>query len=189
MYLLFAHEAYFPAPGREINCSLVSAASLLHPAVRQTDGIQIHDVLTRGRRPGEIVPLATLTHELSGGSDWPKVGDWETVTVDLVQLIRTQACDGLSLCLPDVARALVCTGPHGYVRHYEAGAEGFTAFGPLERAAVLHQVGTRLAEATGLCPLWPGEGLLNPLPEGLAPGRSESHARSSRTGDAGRRYW
>jgi hypothetical protein len=30
-------------------------------------------VLTHGRRPGEIVPLATLTHELGGGADWPMV--------------------------------------------------------------------------------------------------------------------
>ncbi len=32
----------------------------------------------------EIIPLATLTHELGGGADWPAVGDWEHVTTDLV---------------------------------------------------------------------------------------------------------
>jgi hypothetical protein len=59
VYLLFAHEAYYPAAGREINTSLVAAASLLHPRVRQPDGARIHDLLTRGRRPREIVPRDT----------------------------------------------------------------------------------------------------------------------------------
>jgi hypothetical protein len=38
VYLLFAHEAYYPAAAREINTSLAAAASLLHPRVRQPDG-------------------------------------------------------------------------------------------------------------------------------------------------------
>lgn len=64
VYLLFAHEAYYPDAAQEINTSLVAAASLLHPHVRQPDGACIYDRLTRGRRQGEIVPLSTLTHEL-----------------------------------------------------------------------------------------------------------------------------
>lgn len=67
VYLLFAHEAYYPADAQEINTSLIAAASLLNPRVRQPDGARIYDRLTRGRRPGGIVPLATLTHELDGG--------------------------------------------------------------------------------------------------------------------------
>ncbi|MET8956061.1 hypothetical protein [Streptomyces sp. NPDC004533] len=97
VYLLFAHEAYHPAGAQEINTSLVAAASLLHPRVRQPDGARIYDRLTRGRRPGEIVPLSTLTHELGGGALWPEVGDWEAVTADLLQLIGDQECDALSL--------------------------------------------------------------------------------------------
>ena len=80
-YLLFAHEAYYPDSGtQEINTTVVAAASLLHPQVRQLDGARIYDRLTRKRQPGEIIPLSTLTHELDGGTGWPRVGDWETVT-------------------------------------------------------------------------------------------------------------
>ena len=87
LYLLFAHEPYYPGPGtQEINTTLVTADTLLHPQVLQPDGARIHDLLIRGRQPGEIIPLATLTHELNGGADWPMVGDWERVTFDLVVL-------------------------------------------------------------------------------------------------------
>ncbi|GAA2702548.1 hypothetical protein GCM10010348_69880 [Streptomyces anthocyanicus] len=54
----------------------------LYPRVRQSDGTRIHECLTRGRRLGEIVPLATLTHELDGGTLWPQIGDWQEVTAD-----------------------------------------------------------------------------------------------------------
>lgn len=69
VYLLFAHEPYHPGPGaQEINATVVTADTLLHPQVQQPDGARIHDLLTRGRQPGEIIPLATLTHELNGGA-------------------------------------------------------------------------------------------------------------------------
>ncbi|MFD8928938.1 hypothetical protein [Streptomyces mirabilis] len=101
IYLLFAHEPYYPGPGaQEINTTLVAAATLLHPRVRQPDGAQIHDRLTQGRQPGEIVPLATLTHELNGGADWPTVGDWESVTTDLLQLVRDGECDASASACP-----------------------------------------------------------------------------------------
>ncbi|MFD0507828.1 hypothetical protein ACFQ0G_43830 [Streptomyces chiangmaiensis] len=54
------------------------------------------------------MPLSTLTHELDGGARWPEIGEWEAVTEDLLQLIRDRDCDALNLCLPDIARALVC---------------------------------------------------------------------------------
>ncbi|MFF4795470.1 hypothetical protein ACFY2M_38435 [Streptomyces sp. NPDC001276] len=103
LYLLFAHEPYYPLPAREINTSVVAAACLLHPHVKQPDGIRIHQYLGQGRRPGEIVPLATLTQELGGGAHWPKVGDWEAVVADLVRLIRNEGCDALSLAPPSSA--------------------------------------------------------------------------------------
>jgi hypothetical protein len=110
VYLLFAHEPYYLGSGaQEITTTTVPADTLLHPRVRQPDGAQIHDRLTQGRRPGEIVPLATLTHELNGGADWPTVGDWESVTADLLQLVRAWECDALSLDLPAIPRALICT--------------------------------------------------------------------------------
>jgi hypothetical protein len=168
VHLLFAHEAYYPAAAQEINTSLVAAASLLHPRVRQPDGARIYDRLTRGRQPGEIVPLATLTHELDGGTRWPEVGDWEAVTADLLQLIRDRACDALSLNLPDIARALVCSGPHSEVRVYDPAAGRHQAYGPAERTEVLAEVGRQLAWAEAGCALWPGDGLLIPAKPGEA---------------------
>ncbi|MGW2291229.1 hypothetical protein [Streptomyces phaeochromogenes] len=164
VYLLFAHEPYYPGPGtQEINTTVVAAASLLHPRVRQPDGARIHDRLTRGRESGEIVPLATLTHELGGGTGWPTVGDWESVTTDLLQLVRDGDCDALSLGLPEIARALICTGPHSHVRAFDAAAGQLIAYGPTERAAVLAEVDTFLAPLVAERTLWPGDGLLAPL--------------------------
>ncbi|MGW3667427.1 hypothetical protein [Streptomyces sp. NPDC005141] len=166
VYLLFAHEAYHPAAAQEINTSLVAAASLLHPRVRQPDGARIYDRLTRGRRQGEIVPLSTLTHELDGGARWPEVGDWEAVTVDLVQLIHDRACDALGLDLPYIARSLVCSGPHSRVRAYDPAAARYQTWGPADRIEVLVEVGKQLALAEAGRVLWPGDGLLRPAHPG-----------------------
>jgi hypothetical protein len=164
VYLLFAHEPYYPGPGtQEINTTVVAADSLLHPQVRQPDGARIHDFLTQGRQPGEIIPLATLTHELNGGADWPTVGDWESVTTDLVQLVRSGHCDALSLGLPEIARALICTGPHSHVRAYDSAADDFVVYGSSERAAVLDEVGVFLTGIATEQPFWPGDSLLPPL--------------------------
>jgi hypothetical protein len=141
----------------------VAADSLLHPLVRQPDGVRIHDLLNRHRQSGEIVPLATLTHELNGGADWPKVGDWEGVTSDLLQLVRSGRCDALSLGLSAMARALVCTGPHSHVRVYDTAAGDVITHGAAERAKVLEEVGTFLTGIVTEQPLWPGDALLPPL--------------------------
>ncbi|MFI7406935.1 hypothetical protein ACIBW9_41860 [Streptomyces sp. NPDC049541] len=163
VYLLFAHEAYYPAAAQEINTTVVAAASLLYPRVRQPDGARIHDRLVHGRRPGEIVPLSTLTHELNEGADWPAVGDWERVTTDLLHLVRSEDCDALSLGLPEIARALVCTGPHSHVRAYDAAADDFIAYGPTDRAAVLAEIDKFLTSLVAEQDLWPGDGLLPPI--------------------------
>ncbi|MFF7130483.1 hypothetical protein [Streptomyces sp. NPDC008240] len=164
VYLLFAHEPYYPGPGtQEINTTLVAADTLLHPGVLQPDGTRIHDILTQGRQPGEIIPLATLTHELNGGADWPTVGDWERVTLDLAHLVQTQLCDALSLGLPEVARALICTGPESQVRAFDAAAGEFTVYGPDDRTKLLTEVGMFLTGLETEQPLWPGDGLLPPL--------------------------
>ncbi|MFI1401070.1 hypothetical protein [Streptomyces sp. NPDC020681] len=90
VYVLFAHEPYYPPPNaQEINATLVAGASLSHPKVRQPDGIRMHRLLSRGRADGEVVSLATLTHELNGGSDWHRIGDWEQVTSAVLTLVRT----------------------------------------------------------------------------------------------------
>ncbi|MGQ4434316.1 hypothetical protein [Streptomyces sp. SAS_260] len=158
VYLLFAHEPYYPAPAREINTTVVSADSLLHPRVPQPDGARIHARLVHGRRPGEIVPLSTLTHELDGGARWKEVGDWEAVTESLLQLVRDRDCDALSLGLPELSRALLCAGPHTVVR-----AAVGPIYGPTDRTEVLAQVGRDLAWAEAGSPLWPGDNLLPPV--------------------------
>jgi hypothetical protein len=133
----------------------VAAATLLRPRVRQPDGTRIHERLTRGRRPGEIVPLATLTHEIDGGRLWPQVGDWQAVTADLLQLIHDHACDTLGL--PPIARALVCSGPHSEVRAYDPATEDYQVFGPADRIEVLVEIGRQLARAEAGHPLWAGD--------------------------------
>ncbi|MFE6339081.1 hypothetical protein ACFVOK_38720 [Streptomyces sp. NPDC057798] len=163
--LLFAHEPYHPGPGtREVNTTVVSAASLLHAQVRQPDGVSIHDLLTRGRRAGEIVPLSTLTHELDGGALWPQVGDWEAVTSDLVHLVRGSHCDAFSLGLPLMARALLCAGPTSEVVRAHAGTPSHrTTYGPEDRGVVLAEIDRYLTPLLAELPLWPGESLLPPL--------------------------
>jgi hypothetical protein len=105
LYLLLAHEPYYPGPEtREVNTT-VAADSLLHPQVRQPDATRIHHLLTQGRQPGQTIPLPTLTHELNGGADWPTAGDWEHVTNDLLHLVRAGDCDAISLGLPEIARS------------------------------------------------------------------------------------
>ncbi|WP_234333604.1 hypothetical protein [Streptomyces viridochromogenes] len=164
VHLLFAHEPYYPGDAaQEINTTVVAAASLLHPQVQQPDGARIHDRLTHGRTPGEIIPLSTLTHELDGGAGWPWVGDWEKVTTDLVHLVRTGECDALSLGLPEIGRALICAGPNSHVRAFDAAANEFITYGPTERAAVLAEVDMFLACLIAEKDLWPGDGLLPPI--------------------------
>ncbi|MGW7410214.1 hypothetical protein ACWGI9_42190 [Streptomyces sp. NPDC054833] len=114
------------------------------------------------------MPLATLTHELDGGARWPEVGDWEAVTADLLHIIRDRECDALSLGVPDIARALVCSGPHSEVQVYDPAAGRHRAYGPAERIEVLAEVGRQLAWAEAGCALWPGEGLLIPADPGSA---------------------
>ncbi|MER5698860.1 hypothetical protein ACWDBO_45115 [Streptomyces mirabilis] len=163
VYLLFAHEPYYLDDTREINTTLVPAASLLHTGVLQPDGAQIHDRLTRGRRPGEVVPLAILTHELDGGAGWYKVGDWEIVTEDLVGLVRAGKCGALSFGLPEIPRALICTAPHSHVRSFDPLAEQSITYGETDRAAILAALSERTTEARAAHRLWPGDDLLPPL--------------------------
>ncbi|MFF3150156.1 hypothetical protein ACFVRU_52765 [Streptomyces sp. NPDC057927] len=58
---------------------------------------------------------------------------------------REGECNALSLGLPEIARALICTGPHSHLRTYDAAADQFIAYGPTERAAVLAEVDKFLA--------------------------------------------
>ncbi|MFF0142616.1 hypothetical protein ACFYRN_40065 [Streptomyces sp. NPDC005227] len=166
VFLLFAHEPYYPDNGvQEINTTVVAADTLLHPQVKQPDGARIHDLLTRGRRSDGVVPLATLTHELGSGDNWLTVGDFERVTVDLVALVRRQQCDALSLELSAVERALVCKGPGAdqEVRIFDCATGDFIAYQQDDRAAVVAEVRRILTAIKPERPLWPGDHLLPAL--------------------------
>ncbi|MEU1600017.1 hypothetical protein ABZ468_46385 [Streptomyces sp. NPDC005708] len=69
----------------------------------------------------------------------------------------------MSLDLPDIARALVCSGPHSEVRTYDPAAGRYQAYGPADRIEVLVEVGKQLAWVEAGCVLWPGDGLLAPV--------------------------
>lgn len=166
VFLLFAHESYYPDDGtQEINTTVVAADTLLHPQVKQPDGTRIHDLLTRGRRPGTVVPLATLTHELGGGANWPEAGDFERVTQDLLLLGQQQRCDALSLGLSVLERALVCIGPDvdQEVRIFDSNEGDFVTYGQDDRMAVLADARKILTSIKPERPLWPGDHLLPPL--------------------------
>ncbi|MFF3313370.1 hypothetical protein [Streptomyces sp. NPDC002952] len=175
VYLLFAHEPYYPEhTAREINTTLVVADSLLHRQIRQPDGVRIHQLLTDGRAPGEIVPLATLTHELEGGAGWRRVGDWEGVTRDLLHLARCGHCDAIHFGLPGIDRALISNGPMTQIRMVDRESGDVTVFGPDHRRAVLEYMHQELSIVTAdEVAMWPGTPLLSPLPPrgGASPAR------------------
>lgn len=162
LYFLFAHEPYFPPNSlREINTTIVAAATLFHPHVRQPDGARIHRVLDNGQRAdGEIVPLATLTHELDGGAGWEQVGDWEQVVEDLLALTRFGSCDSLGFGLPALARALICNGPNSRVINHNPDTGQRETHGPEQRATVLMVLSGHLHVTQADGALWPGDDLL-----------------------------
>ncbi|MFC7011213.1 hypothetical protein ACFQMH_05700 [Streptomyces viridiviolaceus] len=77
-------------------------------------------------------------------------------------------CDALSLGLPEVARALICTGPGSQVRALDAAARAFTVYGPDDRTKVLTEIGMFLTGLAAEQPFWPGDGLLPPLCQSVA---------------------
>ncbi|MWA07668.1 hypothetical protein [Streptomyces sp. BA2] len=166
IYFLFAHEPYFPPHGlREVNGTIVAAATLLHPHVRQPDGARMHRLLHNGQRTdGEIVPLATLTHELDGGDRWSETAHWEGVISDLLTLARFGSCDSLGLALPALERALMCSGPNTRVINYNPATGQRETHGPQQRAAVLATLTKNLHTTQDGRELWPGAGLLPAIP-------------------------
>ncbi|MEV6758418.1 hypothetical protein [Streptomyces sp. NPDC051214] len=162
LYFLFAHEPYYPPHGlHEVNTTIVAADTLLHPHVRQPDGARMHHYLHQGQRTkGEIVPLATLTHELDGGAGWEQTAHWEKVVDDLLALARFGSCDSLGLGLPALERALMCSAPHTRVINCNPDTGQRETHGPDQRAAVLATLTENLQTTQAGRALWPGAGLL-----------------------------
>ncbi|MEV0521808.1 hypothetical protein AB0I66_00125 [Streptomyces sp. NPDC050439] len=165
IYFLFAHAPYYPPHGlREVNTTIVAADTLLHPHVRQPDGARMHRLLHTGRRiDGQIVPLATLTHELDGGAGWEQTAHWENVLDDLLTLARFGSCDSVDLALPALERALVCSSPQARVINLNPQTGQRETHGPEQRAAVLATLSENLRTRQGGRALWPGAGLLPAL--------------------------
>lgn len=165
IYFLFAHEPYHPPHGlHEVNTTIVAADTLLHPHVRQPDGARMHRFLHQGQRTeGEIVPLATLTHELDGGAGWAHTAHWEQVVDDLLALTRLGSCDSIGLALPALERALVCSGPATQVINFNPESGQRETHGPEQRAAVLATLTDNLRTGQAGRAFWPGTGLLPAL--------------------------
>lgn len=89
-----------------------------------------------------------------------------------MHLVRAGECDALSLGLPEIGRALLCTGPCSHVRVFDAASDQVIAYGPQERAAVLAEIGKFLTslvaeQASRRQSLSPGPSSR----DGAAPGR------------------
>ncbi|MFC4943317.1 hypothetical protein [Pseudonocardia sp. GCM10023141] len=164
VYLLTAHEPYtdprHPVP---INSLIVHALTLLHPDVPQPDGGMMYRCLTEfpHRRPGEIVPVSTLTYELAGGDLWPQIGDWEAVTDALVAVSRASRCDAMTLGLPQIPFFLLSMGP--YTNNVLHRPDGTTEHrGPEHRQHELDTLAEHLRQFRASGPLWPGDNLVTP---------------------------
>ncbi|GGV52512.1 hypothetical protein [Streptomyces spectabilis] len=167
LYLLILHEPYWPPhSAREVNATIVAAATLLHRHVLQPDGLHIHTLLSHRRRePGEIVPLATLTHELAEAG-WGHAGEWEHVTTDLLALTRLGECHGHTVAMPAVQRALLCSGPDAQITSFNPHTGARETHGPAERARLLHSLTDHVRQAEVARPLWAGDTLLPKPPPG-----------------------
>ena len=164
LYLLAIHEPYTdPRFTQPINATVVTARTLLHPALPQPDAAMIYRCLTEfpGRTPGELVPLSTITYELDGGRYWPRIGDWAAVTTAIPGLTRAGRCDASQLGLHQVALHLLANGPESdAVMHYTDG--GSETLGPADRQATLDDITRQVHTAMVDRPMWPGDHLVAP---------------------------
>lgn len=164
VYLLAAFEPYtdprHPVP---INALIVHAATLLHPELPQPDGGMIYRCLTeRPRRPGEIVPVSTLTFELDGGRLWPLVADWAAVTGALRAVALAGRCDSMPLGLPEVTAHLVAMGPTTVNTFYNESNGSTEKRGPGDRQAALDDLAGHVARFVATGPFWAGDNLARP---------------------------
>lgn len=167
VYFLASHEPNRHERDTEpVNCLLVEARTLLHPSLPQPDAGRMYRCIVEApdRRPGEIVPLSTLTFELGGGRLWDKVADWEAVRDALVDLTVRNDCDSMRFGLTDTQLVSLINGPRTITHLYDPG--GRTTVGPEQRAAALGELAghIRTFVADG-GPFWCGDGLIDPPSE------------------------
>ena len=155
VYFVTVH-AWYEEPGAPgpINGLIVHALTLLHPDLPQPDAGRMYRCLTEfpGRTPGCLVSLSTLNYELDDGRLWPQVADWKPTVRALVELARMgDRCESMPLVLDPIEAALLTIGPFAPVP---------PGRGIPERQQVLDMLASRLPEATGEPPLWPGDNLI-----------------------------
>lgn len=161
VYLLALHEPYQqPGHAYPINATIVHAKTLLHVAIAQPDGGLMYRCLTEfpNRRAGSVVPLSTLTYELDGGKLWSQIGDWEQVVACVVHLSRTQQCDAMPLGLPEVAAALLSSGPTTTL-HLSLPGGRRSEIGSAERQAQLEEITGYVRRFAHEGAFWPGDDL------------------------------
>jgi hypothetical protein len=117
VYLLFLNRPPDDLPADDGGATVIPAASLDHPELRQPDAQRLFDRLTRHpqRYPGALIFLSDLTAELaSEGVGWAQIGiDYEAVTDGLVALHRRGEIRALRLAqLSELAVTLLASGPH-----------------------------------------------------------------------------
>ncbi len=160
-----------PAPGRSTPAWWLPTP-LLHPHVRQARRGSHPRPPTTGRQPGEIIPLATLTHELNGGADCegPATGRASPRPAGA----RSSQDDATpSVSAFRTARAPPVHGTARLVRVFDgATADAVVTYGFCGRATVLDEVGVLSPLSSAEQPIWPGDSLLpalgRPPPEGDA---------------------
>lgn len=168
VYFLASHEPYRHERDTEpVNCVLVEARTLLHPSLPQPDAGHMYRCVVEApdRRPGEIVPLSTLTFELGGGRLWDEVADWEAVRDALVDLTVRNGCDSMRFGLSHTQLVSLVNGPQTINYLYDPGG-GTPAVGPEQRRAALDELAghIRAVVADG-GPFWCGDGLIDPPAE------------------------
>jgi hypothetical protein len=89
------------------------------------------------------------------------VGDWERVVAAVIDLVRAQRCDALSLGLPPRAAVLLANGPDTLHDLHEVGV-GRTQAGPADRRRELDDLTRRVEAFVARGPFMPGTDLVPP---------------------------
>jgi hypothetical protein len=158
VHMLTVHAPYEVSGRPPVNATIVSASTLLHPAVPQPAGRQLHDALTQpSRRPNELVPISTLAFE-KGGNLASYAPEWEAASLAVIRLAREQACDAMPMTLTAEFEALMINGPKTRVHVYDASSGEEREYGPEDRAQALTELQAHLDRYVADGPFWPGFG-------------------------------
>lgn len=155
VYLLIVHDAR-REDGQQVNATIVSALTCLHPRVPQPDGQVLYHALTGpNRRVNEIVPLATVAFE-NHGNLASIMQDWEATVGALVALAAARDCDAMPLGLPETQVAALVNGPQTQVTVYSSDRSP-QRLHPGFRKEILDHLRGHLERFLQEGPFWPGD--------------------------------